>query len=95
MSKDEKPMITVPSADAMREDVHFEAGKRGQPERAFASATFFIPRPTHKRLKDYATEHSTTLQQILEEAVNEWLLSKNEPPFYPEGWPKKGKKDTL
>jgi hypothetical protein len=49
-----------------------------------------------RRLKEYANAYDTSLQQILEEAVDMWLASKNEPAFYPEGWSDDiGKKDII
>ena len=60
------------------------AETRGQPERDKVAATFYIPRPTHKRLKEMALARSTSLQQLLEEAVDEWLGRSGEPPFHPE-----------
>jgi hypothetical protein len=60
------------------------ATTRGRPEKDKVAATFYIPRPTHKRLKSMALERSTSLQQLLEEAVDEWLQRQSEPPFHPE-----------
>jgi hypothetical protein len=34
-----------------------------------SETTFYIPPPTHKRLKEIALARSTSLQQLLEEAV--------------------------
>jgi hypothetical protein len=60
------------------------ASTQGQPERDKVAATFYIPRPTHRRLKEMALARSTSLQQLLEEAVDEWLGRSGEPPFHPE-----------
>ena len=53
------------------------------PERV--SATFKIPVPTHRRLKQIAADEQTNLQEILTEAVDAWLNSRDEVPFNPEG----------
>ena len=88
--------IPVPRADEMQAKGTITAKKKGNVKRPWVSATFYIPRPTHKRLRDYASAYDTSLQQILEEATDLWLASKNEPPFYPEGWSDEfGKKDTI
>jgi len=60
------------------------AETRGRPDKDKVAATFYIPRPTHKRLKEMALARSTSLQQLLEEAVDQWLQRAGEPPFHPE-----------
>jgi hypothetical protein len=49
------------------------------------AATFYIPRPTLKRLREIALDRSTSLQQLLVEAVDQWLKKQGEGPFYPAG----------
>jgi hypothetical protein len=60
------------------------AETRGRPDKDKVAATFYVPRPTHKRLKEMALARSTSLQQLLEEAVDEWLQRAGEPPFHPD-----------
>lgn len=52
---------------------------------ADVSATFFIPRPTHKRMREIALDRNTSLQQLMAEAVDLWLKTNGEGPFYPPG----------
>lgn len=59
------------------------AGVRGNPEKKKASMTFFIPRPTHERMRAIALSRNTSLQQLVAEAVDEWLAKNGEPPFQP------------
>jgi hypothetical protein len=40
-----------------------KAQTRGNLARDWVSASFYIPRPTHKRLKAWALENDTSLQQ--------------------------------
>ena len=59
------------------------AKTRGKPEKRNASMTFFIPRPTHERMRAIALGRNTSLQQLVAEAVDEWLAKRGEPPFEP------------
>jgi hypothetical protein len=97
MKKSTSPIATpIPSAAEIQAKGTITAKKKGNVKKPWVSATFYIPRPTHKRLRDYASAHDTSLQQILEEAADMWLASKHEPSFYPEGWSDEiGKKDML
>jgi hypothetical protein len=89
-------VASVPSAEEIQAQGTIKAKQKGNTKRPWVSATFYIPRPTHRRLKEYANAYDTSLQQILEEAVDMWLASKNEPAFYPEGWSDDiGKKDII
>ena len=54
---------------------------RGEPSKAKYSMTFFMPRPTARRMKAIALERNTSLQQLVAEAVDEWLAKRGEPPF--------------
>jgi hypothetical protein len=96
MKKSASPLSTlIPSAADVQAKGTITAKKKGNVKKPWVSATFYIPRPTHKRLRDYASAHDTSLQQILEEAADLWLASKHEQPFYPEGWSDEiGKKDV-
>jgi hypothetical protein len=78
--------FSIPSIEEMQAQAAVQARKRGNVKKPWVSCTFYVPRPTHKRLREYASAYDTSLQQILEEATDLWLASKNEPPFYPEGW---------
>ena len=85
---------SIPRTEDMQ--ITLTAKKKGNINKPWVSATFYIPRPTHKRLRDHASAHDTSLQQILEEATDMWLASKQEQPFYPAGWSDEiGKKDTI
>jgi hypothetical protein len=96
MKKPAPMMVSIPSASEMQAKSTVKAKKKGNLNKPWVSATFYIPRPTHKRLRDHASTYDTTIQQILEEALDMWLALNNEPPFYPEGWQDTvGKKDTL
>jgi hypothetical protein len=92
------PLSTpVPSAADVQAKGTITAKKKGNVNKPWVSATFYIPRPTHKRLREYATAHDISLQQILEEAADMWLRAK-EPSvsFYPEGWSDEiGKKEVV
>jgi len=86
------PAVAIPSAKAERSP--HKAAKRGNLNKMYVSATFYIPRPTHKRLKELITRDDTSLQQILEEAMDLWLMRNGEQSFNPEGWEEIGKKST-
>ena len=43
--------------------------------------TFFLARSTHTRLKQLALERNTSLQQLVAEAVDNWLAGQSEPTF--------------
>ncbi len=90
-------IISIPSASEMQAQSSTVTAKtKGNVKKPWVSATFYIPRPTHKRLRDYDNANDTSLQQILEEAMDMWLAAKAEPRFYPSDWSDTiGKKDTL
>ncbi|MFM9850157.1 MAG: hypothetical protein ACKVP3_23745 [Hyphomicrobiaceae bacterium] len=75
-------MVKKPKASA-RET--FVAQSRYKDEESDVSATFYIPRPTHKVLRRIALDRDTSLQQILVEATDRWLKANGEGPFYPPG----------
>lgn len=93
MSKTTTPTVAIPSANIVRGPE--KAKKRGNTNKMHVSATFYIPRPTHKHLKDIMNANDTSLQQILVEALDMWLAKRGSPSFYPEGWNEIGKKATL
>ena len=41
--------------------------------------TFFMAVSTHKQLKRIALERNTSLQQLVAEAVDQWLANQNDP----------------
>jgi hypothetical protein len=56
-------------------------------------ATFRIPRPTAERLIEVAKQRETSLQGLMEEAMDRWMRSENEGVFFPDGWdPETGRK---
>ena len=58
------------------------------------SSTFYIPRQTYERLRANASEQKTSIQQLLEVALDEWLAKTGEPPFYPDDFPRAIPKKT-
>jgi len=60
------------------------AETRGRADKDKVAATFYIPRPTHRRLKEMALGRSTSLQQLLEEAWTSGCSMPASLPFYPE-----------
>jgi hypothetical protein len=86
------PIVSIPSAKPAR--TPHKAGKRGNLNKMYVSATFYIPRPTHKRLKEIISRDDTSLQQILEEAMDMWLMQNGEASFNPDGWEAIGRKST-
>jgi hypothetical protein len=47
-------------------------------------------------MREYASAHETNIQQILEEALDAWLISEGEDPFYPdESWGEMKKRAKL
>lgn len=50
-----------------------------------AAVTFFVPREAHAILRGYCHEHSTSLQQIITAAVDEWARKEQLPPLFPVG----------
>jgi hypothetical protein len=86
------PNVTIPSSAPQRGPQ--TAKKRGNLNKMHVSATFYIPRPTHRHLKEIMAIEDTSLQQILVEALDMWLAQRGSPPFYPEGWDHIGKKAT-
>ena len=51
------------------------------------SATFKIPVPTYRRLKQIAADQGTNVQELLTEALDAWLAKRSEAPFDPDGGP--------
>jgi hypothetical protein len=43
--------------------------------------TFFMSPATHARMREIAFARQTSLQQIVAQAVDEWLAKEGEPPF--------------
>lgn len=43
--------------------------------------TFFMSPATHTRMKEMALSRKTSLQQLVAEAVDEWLANQGEPEF--------------
>jgi len=43
--------------------------------------TYFVSLPTHKRLKQHALDTNTSLQQILDEALDEYFSIRGMPPI--------------
>lgn len=76
--------IPAPEMDRIKDALCDEPGFTTKEGELTVSATFFIPRPTHRRLKAIAFARPTTVQQLLEEAVDEWLGRSGEPSFHPE-----------
>jgi hypothetical protein len=50
-------------------------------EKDVIGMTFYIPKPTHRRMKQIAIERETSLQKLVEEAVDMWLAANSEAPF--------------
>jgi hypothetical protein len=88
MSTKKEHVISSELTDALGEIAMPRATKaasvKGKPERDKVSSTFYIPRATHKWLKQTAMDRNTSLQQLLEEAVDEWLARNNGPAFNAE-----------
>jgi hypothetical protein len=50
--------------------------------------SFFIPMETHARLQDMKTQRGTSLQELIAEAVDAWLINTGAPfRFKPDGDP--------
>jgi hypothetical protein len=43
--------------------------------------TYFVSLTTHRRLKQHALDHNTSLQQILDEALDTYFAARGEPPI--------------
>ncbi len=59
---------------------------RGKPERDLYPMTFRMPRKTQKVLALYAVEQNTTLQDLVAQAVDEWMRARDLGDFDPEGY---------
>jgi hypothetical protein len=68
-------------------------GRRSTGEGDFSRATVFLPRPTREVLAQHGVRHGMSLQEIVEEAMDEWMRRNGHPPFYPAGWSRQGKID--
>ena len=66
-------------------------GRRATSDSDFSRATVFLPRPTREVLAQHGAKHGMSLQEIMEEALDEWMAQHSYPPFYPEGWSRQGK----
>ena len=51
----------------------YTAKPRGKPDSDIYKATFFIPRPIFRQLRELSVERNTSLQQLLMEALDMWL----------------------
>ncbi|MGA7323837.1 MAG: ribbon-helix-helix domain-containing protein [Rhodomicrobium sp.] len=49
--------------------------------KAVVGMTFYIPKATHRRMKQMAMDRETSLQKLVEEAVDMWLAANSELPF--------------
>ena len=56
---------------------------KGKTPEDWTSATFFMPRATHRTLRMEALTRDTTLQGILAKAVDDWLRKEGLPGFFP------------
>jgi hypothetical protein len=52
------------------------------PDKKKTNITFFLALSTHKRLKEIALERNTSLQQIVAQAVDEWLAREADGAVY-------------
>ena len=62
----------------------FTARSRIKPssrERGRTNVTWFVGINSHYRLKEMTLEKDTTLQQIINEAMNDWLVKEGEKPL--------------
>ncbi len=76
--------ITAETAAALAEDaIHTNIAKaapRVTGEKK-TNITYFVSLATHKRLKQHALDNNTSLQQILDEALDTYFAAKGEPPI--------------
>ena len=59
----------------------FKAKPRIKAGKNKTNITYFVSLPTHRRLKEVAFARGTSLQQIIDEAVDEWLARHLEDPI--------------
>lgn len=52
-----------------------------KPEKTKTNITYFVSLPTHKRLKQHALDTNTSLQQILDEALDTYFSVRGLPPI--------------
>jgi hypothetical protein len=93
-----KPIIDPKAVEALGKiaPASTQPRTRGRPDLPFVRGTVLVPRDTYARLKTLAAEHHTNIQGLFEQAMDAWLASRGEPPFFPEewkGWTGKGKGD--
>jgi hypothetical protein len=68
-----------------------------KPEKTKTNITYFVSLATHKRLKQHALDNNTSLQQILDEALDTYFSVRGLPPIDRtlSLWSQKGKSDRL
>ena len=57
----------------------------------FVRETLFLPRPARDVLKQHGAKNDMSLQQIFEEALDEWMRRQGYPPFYVDDLSRQGK----
>jgi hypothetical protein len=85
MSK--KPVISESLAASLSDAAETKAplkAKKRTGDKAVVGMTFYIPKATHKRMKQISFERETSLQKLVEEAVDMWLAANSELPFRQE-----------
>lgn len=71
--------ITAQFEEATPRPTHKAVRKTAGKDRV--GMTFYMSPATHKRMKDIASERQTALQQLVAEAVDEWLARQGEPAY--------------
>lgn len=82
---------TRPAASSDSTGAKTRRGRRGTGDSDFYRATVFLPRPTREVLAQHGIKHGMSLQEIVENAMAEWLERNGYPAFYPDGWTRQGK----
>lgn len=83
-----KPSLGAALRDALNTSAEMRETYKAQPRvtpkaraRGKTNITYFVEIGTHRRLKELALARDTSLQQLLDEAVDEWLARQLEDPI--------------
>jgi hypothetical protein len=89
MSKKRPPISIDVETTGKRDTVQAHSRIKGEMTlrgRKVAKISFWVPIETLRRLHDIRNERSTSLQQLMEEAVDQWLVNQGAPfSFLPNG----------
>ena len=84
--KDQPVDLNVDTAGGDVSGKRYTPRTRGRPERDLYHMTFKMPRKTQKKLSTFAADQNTTLQDLVAQAVDEWMQARGVGDFDPDGY---------